>query len=605
MERQYDVYQAAQLLGVKPMEVVDLVQQGLLTVQRQPNGPTRISAASIKQHVKRQGGDLNALRQRLKAIDDAHSQAADGKAAPAEPDRPEHPPAHALDAEPAVGANGGPLSNGAPDGDGLAGRTSAIQTAAVLNGNGHAPAANGTQPHEVDSPLDLNGNGHGNGHGPKAAPAAPVVAPIGQEPPAPAEPEPAVAANVSAGAHQSNGDDMPAVESAEQVVAAVLRDAAVRRAAGVLLETSPQRMTLRLRIDGAMVEKVKFRQRVPVAMGPRIVAHLRLLAGADGGPVARGSFSLPIDGRDVRFDLSACPTAAGQRIAIRVYDPDVAALALAQLGLAAADEAALRAAIAARCGLVVVAAPPRSGKRTTLRAMAAEADLARCDAAVVTRRAWPATQWLSTISPRPADALGFADALGAAVDQETDVLVLDDARDLRSIQAALNAALDGRLVLASMQVPRAADALRLLLTAGNQAGLDRWEMALAIKALISQRTLRKLCPACRAEQAPSQAAMAALGLAAGKIDFPTFAPRGCPQCARTGYAGLTGVFAVAAGDLALADLLRGGAELAEIESALPALGPAALVGAGLAKLRDGTTSLEELALRTQPLARTA
>jgi type II secretory ATPase GspE/PulE/Tfp pilus assembly ATPase PilB-like protein len=192
--------------------------------------------------------------------------------------------------------------------------------------------------------------------------------------------------------------------------------------------------------------------------------------------------------------------------------------------------------------------------------------------------------------------LQAAEAIRLAAAQDPDVIAIAEIWDSQTLLAAAEAALAGSLVLARLHERMAPAALDLL----RKTGLAPWRLATALLAVVAQTTVRKLCPACRREGPPSDAALDRLGLrgddaARSGAPFVTFVPGGCKRCFNTGYAGRTGVFSILEVTGDLAGLLREGANAAALSEAAAKAGMKTLPQAAMELARRGDATLEELA----------
>jgi type II secretory ATPase GspE/PulE/Tfp pilus assembly ATPase PilB-like protein len=192
--------------------------------------------------------------------------------------------------------------------------------------------------------------------------------------------------------------------------------------------------------------------------------------------------------------------------------------------------------------------------------------------------------------------LQIADAIRSAAGQDPDLIVVGEIWDAQTLAGAAEAAMAGRLVLGRLHERTAPAALELV----RKSGLSPWRLATALLGVVAQTTARKLCPACRREGQPADAALNRLGLrcddpALAGATFPTFAPAGCKQCFNTGYAGRTGVFSILEVRDESACLLRDGAGSEAICEVAGRMGMKTLPQAAMELARSGGTSVEELA----------
>lgn len=547
-ERLFTVYQVADLLGAVPGEVMGWIDRGWITARRISNEPLRISESGLIQFLKDRGIDIEKIM--------ARAVLAEGSTPP----RDVIPLPHEL-----LNPMNSPRVNDAMPID-VEAQTPRPQLEAT--------------PCDADEPA------------PTAASQEPPAPP--QDPPAQPQ-EPPADASLTAPAAQPQpqlSDEEINLKAAAQVAQAILKDAVARRATAIHIESPGGLLSLRLRIDGVMIDKVNFRARLPRDVAPLLAPQLLQLAGIDAsGPPAlmHAGFAQTFDGREVAFDLVACPTHQGPRLVIHVRDPLRKNPALGELGLAEKDDAVLRDLLAQRSGLILLTAPPGSGGNTTMGCMLVRSADKYRSAAMIQRQVGDEVPGVNHLDLEAA-GLSPAAAIEAMVMQDTDVIALAELRDPPAAMAAYRAALDGRLVIARMFARSAPAAAAMLATMGPEA----WPLSGTLLAVISQATVRRLCPNCRKEtDAPELPER--LGLTAGDVAFPTYVAQGCSQCGQTGYAGLVGVFSLLRIDDRVAAALRGGPDGAAIERAAAAGDFKTLLAAGLDKVRQGATTLAELA----------
>ncbi|MCK4626840.1 MAG: Flp pilus assembly complex ATPase component TadA, partial [Phycisphaerae bacterium] len=213
-------------------------------------------------------------------------------------------------------------------------------------------------------------------------------------------------------------------------------------------------------------------------------------------------------------------------------------------------------------------------------AMLAEVDTTGRDiVALETRNQFP----LEGISRCPIDREKgdtVADTLRSLCNQDVDVILIDDIPSRDAAVGAVEAAIAGRLVLAGIFARNSAVAMEMLLESAQP-----WTLASALLTVINLRTVRKICPKCRQEAKPP---------ANLSLDFPVYRGAGCDECSQTGYAGVTGLFSLLHVDRVIAAILRNNDNAGEIISSAEQAGMDTLYQAGLKKVRDGITSLEEL-----------
>ncbi len=388
-------------------------------------------------------------------------------------------------------------------------------------------------------------------------------------------------------------------DPADQVADAVLRDAVTKRVSHIHLDSCRDELSLRVRIDGLLHDKPNFKSHLPKGLGPRLVAHLKNLAGLEVTEVARpqaGSFRHDINGVQEDFHLATHPTVHGERLVICVPPRVKDAPALDGIGLGEYDLSSLRAMLDEPCGLILVAGLPGSGRATTLRAMLAEVNTTDKDVVALESRSEFPLEGVSRC--RVNGEKGFttvADVLRSARDQDVDVILIDDIPDRAAAVGAIEAVIDGKLVLAGVfAAGNSAVAMQMMLESAQS-----WTLASALLTVINLRTVRKICPKCR--KMVTEPTFSGISPAERLSEVKhclrhhvLYRGAGCDECSQTGYAGRTGLFSLLHIDGHVAAMLRNGADAGQIISSAEEAGMDTLYHAGLKKVRDGITSLEEL-----------
>lgn len=293
---------------------------------------------------------------------------------------------------------------------------------------------------------------------------------------------------------------------------------------------------MRMRIDGALDAGVPVRaEDFPMLMGRiKVMAHLGV---GDRRNHLEGIFRWRqgTQGYDVR--VSQIPTRFGERIVLRILYGERALIPLTKLGMSESDQIRLERLTAYQNGLVLCAGPTGSGKTTTLYALLNQID--RCQANIITIEDPPEIT-LSNISQLAVDhhyGLDFEHALRAVLRQDPDVIMVGEIRDEETARTAVQAAITGHLVLSSIHAGGVVSAVLRL----RDMGVEEYALAAALKGVVAQRLVKKLCPNCRRTEMAGPLRGKILGVAA---DYPLAVPVGCEACGGRGYRGRIGVFEV-------------------------------------------------------------
>jgi type IV pilus assembly protein PilB len=325
-----------------------------------------------------------------------------------------------------------------------------------------------------------------------------------------------------------------------------------------------------------------------------IISRLKVLANlniAERRLPQDGRIKLTVAGRAVDLRVSTLPTQFGESVVLRVLDQTAVQLALDQIGLPPAILAGVQEIIRRPNGIFVVTGPTGSGKTTTLYSCLKL--LNTIDAKLLTVED-PVEYEIDGVMQVPvnlAAGLTFAGALRTFLRQDPDIVMIGEIRDLETAQIGIQAALTGHLVLSTLHTNDAASAITRLV----ELGIEPFLLASTVEAVLAQRLLRRICPACRTVRDPDPALLRHLGM-----DPATHAGRlfyrgaGCVACNLLGYKGRVGIFEFLRVSDALRDLIVSGASLIDLRQRALAEGLTPLREAGIAAVLAGETTIEEV-----------
>lgn len=366
----------------------------------------------------------------------------------------------------------------------------------------------------------------------------------------------------------------------------ILSMAVKSRASDIHIEPFEDSMTIRMRIDGKLQEVSP----PPKTMYTPMISRLKILAKMD---IAErrvpqdGAIALNVGEKRVDLRVNTIPTVYGEKMVLRVLSKGAIPLHLTDLGFSPKQGEDFRIAAASPHGLLLVTGPTGSGKSTTLYSILSM--LNRPDVNIVTVEDPVEYKFkgLNQVHVRPQVGLTFASALRAFLRQDPDIIMVGEVRDQETAQICLRAALTGHLVLSTLHTNDALAAINRLV----DMGVERFLLASALRALEAQRLVRKLCDECKEPCKVDPETAEKWGL---DIDREYFRAKGCPACRGSGYSGRVGLFEVIRVTPGLRDLIGSGAPLHELRAEVRRRGAKLLADAGIDKVRDGLTSLEEV-----------
>ncbi len=366
-------------------------------------------------------------------------------------------------------------------------------------------------------------------------------------------------------------------------------------ASDVHVEPGLDGLRIRARIDGAMQSL----ERLPPVMAAPLVGRLKAMAGLPIGRArapldARIGYEL-VWGRGIDLRFSLVPAMTGESVVLRVIDRSRGRLRIETLGMDDSARAQIEAGIGLPNGLLLVTGPTGSGKSATLYALLDR--LNRDDRRILTAEDPVESRIPGVTQVQCGDDQGlrFADVLRSFLRQDPDVLMVGEIRDAETADVSLKAALTGHLVLSSLHTNDAPGAILRLLN----MQLEPFLVASALRLVIAQRLIRRLCVDCRrpvdpdSDETPRLLALVEPALRHLVAKGTLHAAAGCPRCAGSGYRGRTGIFEVLRVTDAIEALIVARAGSAEIRTTARREGMRTLREAALLKVAAGETSVAE------------
>ncbi len=387
-------------------------------------------------------------------------------------------------------------------------------------------------------------------------------------------------------------DTPDAVRLLDELLATAVR----HRASDLHVEAGEQGATVRLRVDGVLRDGPA----VPRALAPPLASRLKILAGLDIADRLRpqdGRARVTVGARPVELRVSSLPSVRGENLVVRLSDPSAGLDSIESLGVLPSDAARLGKLLEAREGLILVTGPTGSGKTTTLYA-ALRRILARGGVNVITvedpvERRLPG---VVQVQIHEKAGLSFAAALRAILRQDPDVILVGEVRDRETAAIAAQAAMTGHLVLATLHTTDAASAVTRL----ADVGVEPFKLAAALRGVVAQRLVRRLCAACRRAVPPRWRDARLAGRAPeGELCWDAAPPAAdradrCPACDGAGYRGRVPALEVLLADDALARLVAAGATHDALATAARRAGTPSMWDSAVGHVRMGTTSVGEL-----------
>jgi type II secretory ATPase GspE/PulE/Tfp pilus assembly ATPase PilB-like protein len=382
--------------------------------------------------------------------------------------------------------------------------------------------------------------------------------------------------------------DTGAESPSARLLAAVFEAAAARGASDIHFEPRRHDLRVRLRVDGQLHDH----EIVAADYSVSLISRIKVLANLDLGErrlPQDGRATFVVGGRAIDVRVAILPSAFGEAAVLRILDRAGVSFTFEGLGFDGAQQALLRSMSKAPHGLFLVTGPTGSGKTTTLYALL---ENMRSDNRKILSIEDPIEYHFAhvvQIQAAPQIGLSFASALRAFLRQDPDVILVGEIRDEETAEVAIQAALTGHLVLASLHANRALGVMPRLL----DMGIEPYQLAAGLQGGLAQRLVRKLCPSCRAPRAPSAHETAFLQRFGSRADS-IYDARGCPACDLRGYKGRVAVAEGFVCDEPLSAAIAARAPAQELQHLAEAAGLRSMRADGCAKVAAGLTSLAEI-----------
>jgi general secretion pathway protein E len=392
-------------------------------------------------------------------------------------------------------------------------------------------------------------------------------------------------------------DEIEASDS--HVVSAVeylLHYALDQRASDVHIEPRREHSSVRMRIDGVLHSV----HTLPKVVHPAIVSRIKTLARLDIAEKRRpqdGRIKTARGDREVEMRVSTIAVAFGEKLVIRIFDPGTLLRDLAEVGMFETQLQTAERFLARPHGLILVTGPTGSGKTTTLYAALRALATPEVNVVTIEDPIEIVVEAFNQVAVQPKIGFGFAEALRHVLRQDPDVIMVGEVRDGETAEIALQAALTGHMVLASLHTNDASSAVTRLL----ELGVDPFVLSSTLTGVVAQRLVRTVCSSCRVETFLTPDQLTLLGLDVQELRAQGQEPElmvafgeGCVQCRSTGLLGRTGVFEVLEVDDKIRKLIVAKANSKEILKQARHDGLLTLREAAVKKLAKGMTSFEEV-----------
>ena len=375
-----------------------------------------------------------------------------------------------------------------------------------------------------------------------------------------------------------------------KLVHLIIQEAVTSRASDIHIEPFTDRVRIRYRIDGVLME----RDSPPRRLLASIVSRIKIMGSIDIAEKRRpqdGRIKITVAGKDIDLRVSILPTSHGQSVVMRILDRDNIKVGLRDLGFGDDDWKRFSQLIKRPNGILLVTGPTGSGKTTTL--YAALNELNRPDVKIITAED-PVEYYLPGVNQcevRAKIGMTFARIIRAMLRQNPNILLVGEIRDEETANTAIQASLTGHLVFSTLHTNDAPSAITRLVDIGVQPFL----VASSVMAIMAQRLVRKVCPKCKQRFEPPGHILAGLGLKPELAKKANFARgKGCTYCNKTGYRGRMGIYELMGMTSQIREMTFKGEPTQNVRKVARKQGMHTLFEDGMIKALKGQTTLEEV-----------
>jgi general secretion pathway protein E len=365
-----------------------------------------------------------------------------------------------------------------------------------------------------------------------------------------------------------------------------------QRASDIHLEPKRESGVIRFRIDGVLHQVYQVPAVVMIAMTARIKLLGRMDVIEKRRPQDGRIKTKTTGGQEVELRLSTMPTAFGEKLVMRIFDPEVVVKTLPELGFPPDDAQRWDELTKRPHGIILVTGPTGSGKTTTLYTTLKALATSEVNVCTVEDPIEMVEASFNQMQVQPGIDLSFADGVRALMRQDPDIIMVGEIRDLETAEMAIQAALTGHLVLSTLHTNDAPSSVMRLL----ELGVPWYLLGSTLSGIMAQRLVRTLCPHCKSPDGELSDEVWDSIVGALEIPKPTtiYRPVGCPECRQTGFRGRTGIYELATVTEAFSHLIREVTDLAALrqQSVLDGMKPLRIAGAY--KVVEGVTTAEEV-----------
>ncbi len=394
---------------------------------------------------------------------------------------------------------------------------------------------------------------------------------------------------------EENGDNITSLSREDapivKFVNRILVEAITKGVSDIHFEPYEHEFRIRYRVDGVLYPISSPNHNVST----RVTARLKIMANLD-----ISERRIPQDGRfkmtlsrtkSIDFRISTCPTVGGEKVVLRILDSGTTKIEIEALGFSQPQKNCFLKAIHRPQGMILVTGPTGSGKTVTLYSALHLLNTIDVNISTVEDPVEIKVDGINQVNINPKAGLHFSNVLRAFLRQDPDIIMVGEIRDLETAEIAIKAAQTGHLVLSTLHTNSAAETLTRLMN----MGVPSFNIASSVSLIIAQRLIRKLCNSCKVKREDTTPnSLVELGFSEQESQtIQLFKAVGCKQCTN-GYRGRIGLFEVIPMSKQLGQLMMSGGNAMDILTLAQSEGMITIYQAGLDKIREGITTIEEI-----------
>lgn len=371
------------------------------------------------------------------------------------------------------------------------------------------------------------------------------------------------------------------------LVDGIIHKAVSDRASDIHIEPDEDKLRVRYRIDGVLIEVLGLNR----SIHPAVVSRIKIMSGmniAEKRVPQDGRFKLVSGGKDVDFRVSTLPTNFGEKVVLRILDRSKALLDLSNIGMDPHSLSVYQSIIEKPYGIILISGPTGSGKTTTLYATLNKLNSPDKNIVTVEDPIEYNFKLINQVQTDETAGVTFASALRSILRQDPDIIMVGEIRDKETAEIAIQASLTGHLVLSTIHTNDAISSVVRLV----DMGIENFLVGTSLIGVVGQRLVRKICNHCKEEYTPEPEMLERLKIKDNGIRFSR--GKGCPECKYTGYMGRVGIYEVLKIDSTIKQMITKGKSVDEIRSYAVKNGFRSMFDGGFEIVKSGVTTIEEL-----------